>query len=96
MATSVDIPLVIANPGAAGGASRRAQTQIEDLRAAVGALELAITTGPGDATRLAREAAAPGRKWNIAVGGDGTINEVVIGGPMAQALLRTRIESLLK
>ncbi len=27
---------------------------------------------------------------------DGTINEVVIGGPMAEALLRTRIEELLK
>ncbi len=27
---------------------------------------------------------------------DGTINEVVIGGPMAEALLRTRIEAILK
>ena len=27
---------------------------------------------------------------------DGTIEEVVIGGPMAEALLRTRVESLLK
>ena len=27
---------------------------------------------------------------------DGTINEVVIGGPMAEALLRTRIEEMLK
>ena len=27
---------------------------------------------------------------------DGIINEVVIGGPMAEALLRTRIENLLK
>jgi peroxiredoxin len=27
---------------------------------------------------------------------DGIINEVVIGGPMAEALLRTRIEELLK
>jgi cytochrome c biogenesis protein CcmG/thiol:disulfide interchange protein DsbE len=27
---------------------------------------------------------------------DGTINEVVIGGPMAEALLRTRIEDILK
>ena len=27
---------------------------------------------------------------------DGTINDVVIGGPMAEALLRTRIEELLK
>jgi peroxiredoxin len=27
---------------------------------------------------------------------DGMINEVVIGGPMAEALLRTRIEDILK
>jgi len=27
---------------------------------------------------------------------DGTINEVVIGGPMSEALLRTRIEAILK
>jgi peroxiredoxin len=27
---------------------------------------------------------------------DGTINEVVIGGPMAEALLRTRVEDILK
>lgn len=27
---------------------------------------------------------------------DGTINEVVIGGPMSEALLRTRIEGILK
>lgn len=30
------------------------------------------------------------------VGKDGIINEVVIGGPMSEALLRTRIEALLK
>jgi len=30
------------------------------------------------------------------IGRDGIINEVVIGGPMAEALLRTRIEDILK
>ena len=30
------------------------------------------------------------------VGRDGVISEVVIGGPMAEALLRTRIENILK
>jgi len=30
------------------------------------------------------------------IGRDGIINEVVIGGPMAEALLRTRIEEILK
>ena len=30
------------------------------------------------------------------IGRDGIINEVVIGGPMAEALLRTRVEQILK
>ena len=30
------------------------------------------------------------------IGRDGVINEVVIGGPMAEALVRTRVEELLK
>jgi len=30
------------------------------------------------------------------IGRDGIINEVVIGGPMAEALLRTRVEGILK
>lgn len=30
------------------------------------------------------------------IGRDGTIRDIVIGGPMAEALLRTRIEELLK
>ena len=30
------------------------------------------------------------------IGRDGVINEVVIGGPMAEALLRTRVEEILK
>jgi YegS/Rv2252/BmrU family lipid kinase len=37
------------------------------------------TTGPGDATRLARQAAADGYEVVIAVGGDGTLNEVCNG-----------------
>jgi hypothetical protein len=30
------------------------------------------------------------------IGRDGIINEVVLGGPMSEALLRTRIEDILK
>jgi YegS/Rv2252/BmrU family lipid kinase len=39
----------------------------------------ACTTAPGDATRLARECAESGYELVVAVGGDGTINEVVNG-----------------
>lgn len=42
-------------------------------------VEVRPTTAPGDATRLAREAAAAGYDLVVAAGGDGTINEVVNG-----------------
>ena len=41
--------------------------------------ELAPTSGPGDATKLAREAVERGADLILALGGDGTINEVVNG-----------------
>lgn len=40
---------------------------------------LVVTEGPGHATRLAREAAAAGHGVVVAVGGDGTMNEVAQG-----------------
>jgi YegS/Rv2252/BmrU family lipid kinase len=40
---------------------------------------IAETGGPGDATTLSREAAAHGIDYVIAVGGDGTVNEVATG-----------------
>src|ERR1051326_8725936 len=45
--------------------------------------ELAMTEGPGHATVLAREAVQQGCALVVAVGGDGTMNEV------AQALLHS-------
>lgn len=47
------------------------------------AAELFVTVGPGHATQLAREAVALGAPTVVAVGGDGTMNEV------AQALIGT-------
>ena len=41
--------------------------------------EAALTTAPGDATRLARQAVEAGAEIVVAVGGDGTINEVANG-----------------
>jgi diacylglycerol kinase (ATP) len=41
--------------------------------------ELAATTGPGTATRIARQAVEQRRGMVIACGGDGTINEIVNG-----------------
>lgn len=40
---------------------------------------MVLTQGPGDATRFAREAIRAGGRYLVAVGGDGTVNEVVNG-----------------
>jgi len=55
----------------------------ERLRAALAAggitAEVEVTQAPGDATRIAREAAERGCRFVVAVGGDGTVHEVVNG-----------------
>jgi cytochrome c biogenesis protein CcmG, thiol:disulfide interchange protein DsbE len=47
----------------------------------------------GEVTRLYRVSSLP---TSFFIGKDGLIREVVIGGPMAEALLRSRVEQLLK
>jgi peroxiredoxin len=47
----------------------------------------------GDVSRLYQLRSLPSSYF---IGRDGRISEVVIGGPMAPALLRTRIEEILK
>jgi diacylglycerol kinase (ATP) len=42
-------------------------------------LKLAATSGPGDATKVARQAVAEGAELVLACGGDGTVNEVLNG-----------------
>lgn len=67
-----------------GLASRRgAASGVADLRAEVARVfpgsPWRVTTRSGEATELAREAAGGGADLVVAVGGDGTINEVVNG-----------------
>jgi diacylglycerol kinase (ATP) len=72
--------LAIVNPAAGGGRSRKLLgPALDRLRAAGIAIDVAVTRGVGDATFLAREAYAQGRRKFIAVGGDGTSYEVVNG-----------------
>jgi YegS/Rv2252/BmrU family lipid kinase len=49
--------------------------------------EFAFTSGPGDATRIARQAAAQEIEMVVAAGGDGTVNEVATGLVHSQSCL---------
>lgn len=70
----------ILNPHASSGkAARRWPAIARALEAAGIAYTARETAGPGDATRLAREALRSGATTIVAVGGDGTIHEVVNG-----------------
>lgn len=78
--------LIVFNPaaGQAANLERDLRAACEVWRAEGWQVEMRPTTGPGDGTRLAREAAAQGYDVVVAAGGDGTVNEVING------LARTR------
>jgi YegS/Rv2252/BmrU family lipid kinase len=70
----------IVNPASGGGATRRAWPRTEHtLHERLGAFEVATTARPGEATALTRRALASGADVVAAVGGDGTVGEVVNG-----------------
>jgi YegS/Rv2252/BmrU family lipid kinase len=69
-------PCVIFNPSAKGNKARRFRTELERFASAA---EFKLTTGPGDARRLATEAVTEGFTTVVAAGGDGTLNEVLNG-----------------
>jgi len=71
---------VIINPRSAKGKTERAWPAIkEELDRRVGDYRFALTGGVGHATELARKALIEGAEQLIAVGGDGTLSEVVDG-----------------
>src|SRR5262247_1697822 len=71
---------VIVNPHAG---RRRVGEEIPELERTLRARDLPyrllLPEGPGDATRLARDALEAGGRFVVAVGGDGTVHEVVNG-----------------
>lgn len=74
------LPLVIVNPKSAAGATESGWAETaSDFRAHFGAFQVAFTKKAGDGKLLALRAAEQGRKFVIACGGDGTINEVANG-----------------
>jgi YegS/Rv2252/BmrU family lipid kinase len=80
MASAFGPLTVIVNPHAG---KRRVGGEIPELERTLRArglpYDLRPTKGPGDATRFAREALLDGGRFVVAVGGDGTVHEVVNG-----------------
>jgi diacylglycerol kinase (ATP) len=72
--------VVIANPRAGRGKVQAALAQIERvLREEELGYRIVRTTHPGHATQAARDALLGGERYLVAVGGDGTVHEVVNG-----------------
>lgn len=70
---------VIVNPKSQGGRLGARWRDVAETLGRAFPFDEAITEGPGDATRLVREALRGGAERIVAIGGDGTINEVVNG-----------------
>jgi diacylglycerol kinase (ATP) len=68
----------ILNPRA-GLASSRAMAAIERAPKSFGRIEIVVTKGPGHARDLGRESAERGDDIVLAIGGDGTANEIAWG-----------------
>ncbi len=79
-------PLLVVNPNAGKGATGRAIDAMRTpIERALGAVDVVMTERTGHGTVVARDAAREGRALVVAVGGDGTIHEVVNGLMQARA-----------
>ncbi len=77
---SVPYAKVIVNPVAGAYSTRRKWPRISKLLRHVGlSFDYEYTEGVGHAIELARAAASDGYRYLVAVGGDGTVNEVANG-----------------
>lgn len=76
----LDRPAIVANPRSGGGLSERAWARLAGAIAdGLGAFDVLWTKAPGHGRELAEGAARAGRSLVVALGGDGTINEVANG-----------------
>jgi YegS/Rv2252/BmrU family lipid kinase len=71
--------VVIVNPKSQGGKLGKRWTEVAEIIGRAFPFDEVMTQGVGDATRLAREALKSGAERIVAIGGDGTVNEVVNG-----------------
>jgi YegS/Rv2252/BmrU family lipid kinase len=90
--------LLIVNPKA----GRRKVSPVEEITAALRQpfvdLSVHLTTGPGDATVAARQAAKDGFELVVAAGGDGSLNEVangLVGSDVELGLVPVGTENVL-
>ena len=73
-------PCVILNPRAASGKAQRKWRSLRPvLRRELGQFDRLVTEGPNHATELAQDAIRGGADLVVAMGGDGTLSEVVNG-----------------
>jgi diacylglycerol kinase (ATP) len=71
--------VVIVNPKSQGGAVGRRWPELAEIIGRALPFEEVRTSAPGDATELTRQALRGGASCVVALGGDGTVNEVVGG-----------------
>ncbi len=82
----MDTPLLIVNPSSGSLRGSRAVPRFAAaVERALGDVDIELTQRHGHAVELARRAAAAGRRTIVAVGGDGTLSEVVNGIMQAAA-----------
>jgi len=82
----------IVNPTAGHGRAAKTWKQIEPLASSLGEFAVKFTEHPGHGRELAQEAAQAGFDRVVALGGDGTVNEVasgLVGTPAAFGLVPT-------
>jgi diacylglycerol kinase family enzyme len=76
----VDTPLLIVNPSSGSLRGSRAVPRFAAaVERALGDVDIELTQRRAHAVELARRGAAAGRRTIVAVGGDGTLSEVVNG-----------------
>src|ERR671914_2721955 len=73
--------ILVVNPNSASGLTGKGWNDLySEIKAVLGdSVEVALTKKPGDGTILARQFLKQGFKKVVAIGGDGTLNEVANG-----------------
>jgi diacylglycerol kinase (ATP) len=89
--------VIIDNPQASGGRYAQVGPRAQQMYRLLGYdCEIRFTSAPGDATRLAREAAESGATLVLACGGDGAVREVAMGLMQCPAARRPKFSVMPK